>query len=106
MQFIRANHARKLTVEGLARQLAMSPSHFAHRFTAVARISPMRFLREVRLERARALLFESGARAGEVGVRVGFESAAHFAREFKRRYGAPPSRVRASITARATSSSR
>jgi hypothetical protein len=37
MQFIRANHAKKLTVEGLAKKVAMSPSHFAHRFTAVAR---------------------------------------------------------------------
>jgi AraC-like DNA-binding protein len=92
MQYIRRRHADKLTVEALARRAAMSPSHFAHRFTAVARMSPMRFVREVRLERARTLLFESGARAGHVGVQVGFESAAHFAREFKRRYGAPPSR--------------
>jgi AraC-like DNA-binding protein len=92
MQYIRANLARKLSVDALARRAAMSPSHFAHRFSAVARTSPMRYLREVRLERARALLFETGARAGDVGVQVGFESAAHFAREFKRRYGAPPSR--------------
>jgi AraC-like DNA-binding protein len=91
MQFIRSNLARKLTVDGLARVVGMSPSHFAHRFTAVARMSPMRYVREVRLERARSLLGEHGARAGEVASRVGFESAAHFAREFKRRYGAPPS---------------
>lgn len=91
MQFIRANHTKKLSVEVLARRVAMSPSHFAHRFTAVARTSPMRYLREVRLERARNLLGEPGARAGDVGLRVGFESAAHFAREFKRRFGTPPS---------------
>lgn len=91
MQFIRANHARKLSVEGLARKAAMSPSHFAHRFTAVARTSPMRYVREVRLERARELMSEHGARAGEVATRVGFESAAHFAREFKRRFGRSPS---------------
>jgi AraC-like DNA-binding protein len=94
MQHIRANHARKLTVAGLARAVAMSPSHFAHRFTAVARVSPMRYLREVRLDRARTLLGEHGARAGDVASRVGFESAAHFAREFRRRYGTSPSRYR------------
>jgi AraC-like DNA-binding protein len=91
MRFIRANHKRKLTVDALARNAGMSPSHFAHRFSSVARVSPMRFLREVRLERARSLLFEAGTRANEVATNVGFESAAHFTREFKRRYGVPPS---------------
>lgn len=91
MQFIRANHAKKLSVEGLARTAAMSASHFAHRFTAVARTSPMRYVREMRLERARELMSQPGARAGNVAARVGFESAAHFAREFKRRYGRSPS---------------
>jgi AraC-like DNA-binding protein len=99
MQFIRVNHARKLTVDGLARRVAMSPSHFAHRFRDVARISPMRYVRECRLERARTLLVAGGSRANEIATSVGFESAAHFAREFKRRFGAPPSSF-ASRTAR------
>lgn len=90
MRFIQEQHASKLTVESLAKRAGMSPSHYAHRFSSVARISPMRFVREVRLERARSLLIESGARASEVATNVGFESAAHFTREFKRRFGVPP----------------
>ena len=93
MQYIREHHAQKLSVEALARSAAMSPSHYAHRFRAVARMSPMRYVREVRLERARTLLFEHGARASFVAAQVGFESPAHFAREFKRRFGAPPSQL-------------
>lgn len=91
MQFMRERHTDKLSVEALARHAAMSPSHFAHRFSSVARVSPMKYLREVRLERARSMLVADGARAGEVASRVGFESAAHFTREFKRRFGVPPS---------------
>jgi AraC-like DNA-binding protein len=96
MHFIRERHADKLTVEALARRAAMSASHFAHRFRAVARVSPMRYVREVRLDRARALLLTGDARANEVATHVGFESPAHFTREFKRRYGVPPSRYRPS----------
>jgi AraC-like DNA-binding protein len=98
MRFIREHHTAGLTVDKIARHAAMSPSHFAHRFRAVARISPMRYLREVRLERARALLLHNGARAGEVGALVGFDSPAHFAREFKRRFGVPPSQLRLDVT--------
>jgi len=51
-------------------------------------------VREVRLERAKTLLGEQGTRPSEVAQAVGFESVAHFTRQFKRRYGAPPSRYR------------
>jgi AraC-like DNA-binding protein len=102
MQFIRKNHARKLSVDKLASHAAMSPSHYAHRFRAVARVSPMRYLREVRLERARALLCEHGARVSFVATQVGFESAAHFAREFKRRFGTPPSQRTPAASIRAS----
>ena len=91
MRFIQDEHARKLTVEQLAKRAGMSSSHYAHRFSSVARITPMRFLREARLERARSLLMANRARASEIASQVGFESAAHFTREFKRRYGVPPS---------------
>jgi AraC-like DNA-binding protein len=91
MRFIEGHLADKLTVEQLARLAGMSTSHYAHRFSSVVRVSPMRFLREARLERARILLMESGTRANEVATRIGFDSPAHFTREFKRRFGVPPS---------------
>ena len=94
MQFIRDHHTRKLTVRVLAKRAAMSPSNFAHQFSRIAHSSPMKYVREVRLERARALLGEHGARPTKVARTTGFESAAHFSREFKRRYGTPPSRYR------------
>lgn len=90
VQFIRDHFAGPLTVEQLAQEAAMSPSHFAHRFRDICGVSPMRYLREVRLNEARALMLAGGLRAGEAAARVGFDSAAHFTREFKRRYDAAP----------------
>jgi AraC-like DNA-binding protein len=90
IQFMRANARRPLSVEAVARHVAMSPSHFAHRFRAVARVSPMRYLKQLRMDEARRLLVAGGLRAGEAAVRVGYESASHFARDFKATYGATP----------------
>lgn len=89
MQHIRAVYPQALTVEGLARHVAMSPSHYAHLFREVAGVSPMRFVLGVRLDAARELLLE-GMRVGLVAAQVGFESGAHFSREFKRRFEVSP----------------
>ena len=90
MKFMRAHAARPLSVQQIARHVGMSESHFAHRFRDVARVSPMRYLRHVRLAEARSLMLAEGSRPSEVAGRVGFESASHFTREFKRFYGASP----------------
>lgn len=90
MRFMRESSARALSVHQIARHVGMSASHFAHRFRDVARVSPMRYLRQLRLGEARALMLVEGARPSEVAVRVGFESASHFSREFKRQFGAAP----------------
>jgi AraC-like DNA-binding protein len=92
MRLMRLQAFRPLSVEAIARQVAMSPSHFAHRFRVVARMSPMRFVKEVRLDAARTLLLSDGVRASEVALRVGYESPAHFSRDFKRRFGTSPAR--------------
>jgi AraC-like DNA-binding protein len=55
-------------------------------------------MREVRLDVARERLLQSGARVGAVAV--GFESPAHFTREFKRRFGVSPSRSLQALPAR------
>jgi AraC-like DNA-binding protein len=52
----------------------------------------MRYVREARLDHARRLLLEAGNRVSDVALEVGFESPAHFTREFKRRFGVAPSR--------------
>lgn len=91
MRFIESEFHRALSIEELAAQAAMSPSHYAHCFRQVAGITPMRYLREVRLNKARALLLGGGLRPSEAATAVGFESIEHFTREFRRRFEASPS---------------
>lgn len=90
MERIRTQLTQALTVNELAQEAAMSPSHYAHSFRMVAGVSPMRYLRDMRLDAARALLLDGQLRVGDVGLRVGFENPAHFSREFKRRYEFSP----------------
>ena len=90
IRLIGERYREPLSIEAMARHAAMSPSHFAHTFRAVAGLSPMRYLRNTRLEAARRLMLSEGLRPGAAALEAGFESASHFAREFKRRYDQTP----------------
>ena len=90
MRYVRANLSSPHGVAALARHVHMSPSHFAHRFRAVARVSPMKYVKQARMVEARRLLVTEVLRVGEIAERVGYASAARFARDFKRQFGATP----------------
>lgn len=88
--FMRRHLGRPLSVAEIAGHVHMSPSHFAHSFREVAGVTPMRCIRDLRLEEARTLMLGTGLRPGDAAARVGFESAAHFNRAFRRRFEATP----------------
>ncbi|NUP13170.1 MAG: AraC family transcriptional regulator [Polyangiaceae bacterium] len=88
--FIERNATKRVTVNAIAKHVAMSPSHFAHRFKEIASLSPMQYLKRLRLQHARATLAERNRSIGEVATAVGYASAAHFTRDFKRHFGVAP----------------
>ncbi|MFE4669889.1 helix-turn-helix transcriptional regulator [Streptomyces sp. NPDC056716] len=83
------------TVASLAAAVALSPSRFAHLFAQQLGESPMRALRETRLQYAARLLESSDLPVERVAVTSGFASPFHFNRVFHRRYGVPPGAYRA-----------
>jgi len=88
--FMRRHLGPSLSVAEIASHVHMSPSHFAHSFREVAGVTPMRCIRDLRLEEARMLMLGAGVRPGEAAASVGFESTAHFNRAFRRRFEATP----------------
>jgi AraC-like DNA-binding protein len=88
--FMRRHLGRPLSVAEIASHVHMSPSHFAHSFREVAGVTPMRCIRDLRLEQARSLMLGAGLRPGDAAAKVGFESAAHFNRAFRRRFETTP----------------
>jgi AraC-like DNA-binding protein len=91
---IHADPARDWTVESLARELAMSRSAFAARFTALVGEPAIAYVTRWRMQVAVAALRDEGATVGELATRLGYRSEAAFARAFKRETGMPPGAVR------------
>ena len=53
-------------------------------------MAPIRYLRVLRMERARHLLETSYLSIKEIGYHVGLNDESHFVRDFKKTYGVPP----------------
>jgi AraC-like DNA-binding protein len=81
--------ARAWTLEALAREVGLSRSALAERFTAFVGQPPMQYLASWRMQLA-ANHLRAGLGIGEVAERVGYESEAAFSRAFKKIVGVPP----------------
>ncbi|WP_431024342.1 AraC family transcriptional regulator [Halomonas sp. H5] len=81
---------RHWTTQALARQVGLSRSAFAERFTELVGVPPMRYLARLRLQNAARQLRESPTPISRIALEAGYESEASFNKAFKREFGAPP----------------
>lgn len=87
---IDARYGEPLAIRELARAASASPAHFSRSFAKTFGTSPHRYLTGRRIERARHLLATTDDSILEVGLSVGFQSAASFSNAFSRVVGVSP----------------
>ena len=87
---IHSRYAEAWDVNSLAREVGMSRSALAERFTSLIGEPPMRYCARWRMRMAANLLRDGRQTSGNVAYEVGFNSEAAFVRAFKREYGEPP----------------
>jgi AraC-like DNA-binding protein len=88
--FIETHANRDITVSEIASKIAMSTSHFAHRFTALYGQSPMQFRKQVRLDSARQHLLREKTTIASAAEFAGYANPSHFTRDFKNAFGLAP----------------
>jgi len=87
---LRQNPAHPYTVPELAQLAAMSPRNFARVFARETGTTPARYLEQLRLERAIALLEQGGLPIGSVARESGFSCAEQLRRSFIKQMGVSP----------------
>jgi AraC family transcriptional regulator of adaptative response / methylphosphotriester-DNA alkyltransferase methyltransferase len=85
-----ARYSERLTLQLLAKELAISPYHLQRTYKRVTGVSPLERLHDIRLAAARRMLRDGAAAVAEVARAVGFRSASHFAVWFRAETGASP----------------
>lgn len=90
LRLIHDRYAEAWDVVSLAREVGMSRSAFADRFTQLIGEPPMRYFSRWRMKIAANLLRDGRRTSGIVAFDVGFSSEAAFVRAFRREFGEPP----------------
>ncbi|MYZ35512.1 MULTISPECIES: AraC family transcriptional regulator [unclassified Streptomyces] len=92
VHWIRENYSTSFRVEHVAELVGMSSSTFFRNFQAVTGMSPIQFQKKIRLHEARLLLITHPKDIAHIGYRVGYDSSSQFSREYRRLFGASPSK--------------
>jgi AraC-like DNA-binding protein len=82
------------TLDGLARDVGLSRSILAERFTELVGIPPIQYLAQWRIQLAASLLRTTTASLAEIAKQVGYGSEAALSRAFKRWVGVAPAHYR------------
>jgi len=96
LRLLHANPVRDWTVDELAREVAVSRSVLAQRFSELVGAAPMRYLASWRMQLAKEMMRDGTRNIQDIAARVGYESEAAFNRAFKRTTGSPPATWRRS----------
>ena len=93
-ELVHAKMADDLSLDEMAQSIGLSTAHFARMFRKSTGETPHQFVLRQRVERAKAMLRDPGARVVAVAVACGFKTQQHFAQVFCDVCGVSPTRYR------------
>lgn len=92
--YIRNNVGKDITLPDLANIAQMSTFHFAHVFKKYTGFSPIEYVINTRIDRAKALLLRTTDTVEQIAYKVGYNASSSFITIFTRRTGMTPSAYR------------
>ena len=97
-ELIESNFAGTIKMEDLAGQVGISNRHFIRRFKAATGETPIGYLQQIRIDRAKDLLETTSETINEITKFIGYENDSSFRKLFKEATGLSPSTYRSQFT--------
>jgi AraC-like DNA-binding protein len=90
LEMMREDVRGELSLTELAQSVNLSVWRLCHIFKSDVGVPPIKYLRLLRMERAKGLLESSFLSVKEIAFQVGLNDESHFVRDFKSTYGYSP----------------
>ena len=94
VRFIKDNYRTDISLDAVAAEVGVSPSHFSRIFRKVMGLSYQEYLNGCRITKAKNLLRTSPRNVAEIAISLGFSDPTGFGRIFKKLTGQTPSAYR------------
>ncbi len=97
-QYLEVNFTNpNLTFQDVVNHVAMSGSHFSTLFSQSTGVTFTKYLIDLRMRKARELLFNTSMRSSEIAYAVGYNDPHYFSYLFKKTTGVTPSEFRSGV---------
>jgi len=90
IKFMNINFEKEISSEQLAKLSKLSKSHFSKLFTQEMQVTPMIYLKRIRLQNAKKMLRTKELNITEVARNCGFNSTSYFTKIFKESFSLTP----------------
>ena len=89
---------QRISLDQLARSVNLSPWWLCHLFKTETGLSPLQYLKALRMNHAKTLLETTFLSVKQIMNEVGLSDPSHFVRDFKSTYGTSPATFRTDLT--------
>jgi AraC-like DNA-binding protein len=90
IRYIEEHYPEEIRLDNLADRAYLSPEYFSKVFKRLTSQTPIEFINNVRLEKAKQLLASSSLPVTDIAYRTGFHDSNYFSRQFKKTTGFTP----------------
>ena len=90
IQYLKANYSQHISLDGIAQNMYLSPVYISKIFKEKTGDSPINYLIQIRLAKAKEMLEENRGSIRAIAAQVGYDDVYHFSKLFKKYYGVSP----------------
>ena len=94
IDFIRNNYMEKINIPDLGKMSGLSTSSFERQFKSHFQMTPLKYIRRMRINKACDLLESTSKPVSEIALEVGFCDQSYFTSEFRKSMKISPSKFR------------
>lgn len=94
LQYIQEHYDGELTLAKIAESAAVSENECLRCFRSMIGSTPIRYVKQLRVQRAAELLVSTDRRISDIGAECGFQEMSYFAKIFRELKGCTPSEFR------------
>jgi two-component system response regulator YesN len=93
-QMIEERYDQDLSLEGIAEQVYLTPSYVSYLFKKETGQSLIRYITQVRMDKAVALLRDTNMKIVDICKKLGYRNSNYFIQSFRQHYGVTPAKFR------------